>query len=149
MRSSLEDAFTFESIVLAPDAFEEAQRQLRQLEDALAGKFIDPEEFELAADQIRQGFEDAVRTSEQLQDLLLQYAEEVAAIDAERADALSRVSQEPLRVEDVRTSGGFAELVRLASGREDPAIEEARKQTQRLDKIAAEIAKLGGMVELI
>jgi len=149
VRADLEDAFTFESIVLAPDAFEEAQRQLRQLEDALAGKFIDPEEFELAADQIRQGFEDAVRTAEQLQDLQLQYAEEVAAIDAERADALSRVSQEPLRVEDVRTSGGFAELVRLASGREDPAIEEARKQTQRLDKIAAEIAKLGGTVELI
>jgi hypothetical protein len=149
VREELDDVFTFDNITLAPEAFGEAQRQLQQLEEALAGKFIEPEQFKAAADQIRKGFEDGLATASRINDLQLQYAEQAAEIDAERADALSRVSQEPLRVEDVRTSGGFAELMRLASGRDDPAIEEARKQTQQLNKIAAEIRKLGGAVEMI
>lgn len=149
VRAQFEDVFTFDNIVLAPEAFEEAQQQLAQLEEALAGKFIEPEQFEDAADAIRKGYEDALKQAQQLQDLQLQYAERVAEIDAERADALSRVAQEPLQIEDVRTSGGFAELVRLASGRDDPAIDEARKQTQELGKISREIQKLGGTVEMI
>jgi hypothetical protein len=149
VQQQLDQTFTFDNFTIAPNAFQQAQDQIAELEGLLEAGFIDADGFQFAADQVRQGFEDAVRSAEQLQDLQLQYAEEVAAIDAERADALSRVSQEPLRVEDVRTSGGFAELVRLASGREDPAIEEARKQTQELGKISREIQKLGGTVEMI
>jgi hypothetical protein len=43
----------------------------------------------------------------------------------------------------LRTSEGASELLRLASGREDPAIEEYRKQVKKLDEIKKEIAKIG------
>ena len=57
-----------------------------------------------------------------------------AEIAADRLDALSRRSNEALNVSDVR-SGGISEVLRIATGREDPAIEEYRKQLSELRKI--------------
>jgi hypothetical protein len=54
-----------------------------------------------------------------------------------------------LQIEDIRTSGGISEFLRLATGREDPAIDEARKQTRELQRLRDEIASLGGQVEII
>ena len=61
-------------------------------------------------------------------------AKRAAEIEADRLDALSRRSNEALNVSDVR-SGGISEVLRIATGREDPAIEEYRKQLSELRKI--------------
>ena len=110
---------------------------------------IDPDVYREATQTLIKGVKDAVQEAEKLQDAILKYSERAAEIDAERADALSRTSQEPLQIEDIRTSGGISEFLRLATGREDPAIDEARKQTRELQRLRDEIASLGGQVEII
>lgn len=148
-RKTLDEVFTFDNFQLAPDAFTAAQAQLRELTQQLQDNTIDPETYKLAADALRSGFEDAVKDAEKLGELQLKYAEAAAEIDKERLDKLATVSQEPLKIEDVRTSGGASEFLRLASGREDPAVEEYRKQLTKLDEIKKELAKVGGTVEMI
>lgn len=149
VRDQLDDTFSFINFQLAPEAFTAAQEQLAQLEADLDAKIIDPATFEQAADAIRSGFEDALRTAEKIRDLNEQYAQRAAEIDAERMDALSQVSQQTVQATDVRTSEGASEFLRLATGREDPAISEYRKQLAELQKIAREIGKLGGVVEIV
>jgi hypothetical protein len=149
VRDELDDTFSFVNFELAPEAFTAAQEQLAQLEADLEAKVIDPETFEQAADAIRSGFEDALKTAERIRDLNEQYAQRAAEIDAERIDALSQVSQQTVQATDVRTSEGASEFLRLATGREDPAIGEYRKQLSELQKIAREIGKLGGVVEIV
>ena len=149
VREKLDDTFSFVNFELAPEAFSAAQEQLAQLEADLDAKVIDPETFEQAADAIRSGFEDALQTAERIRDLNEQYAQRAAEIDAERIDALSQVSQQTVQATDVRTSEGASEFLRLATGREDPAIGEYRKQLSELQKIAREIGKLGGVVDIV
>jgi hypothetical protein len=149
VREQLDDTFSYVNFELAPEAFTAAQEQLAQLEADLEAKVIDPETFEQAADAIRSGFEDALRTAERIRDLNEQYAQRAAEIEAERLDALSQVSQQTVQATDVRTSEGAAEFLRLATGREDPAISEYRKQLSELQKIAREIGKLGGVVDIV
>ena len=149
VRDKLDDTFSAVSFELAPEAFTAAQEQLAQLEADLEAKVIDPETFEQAADAIRSGFEDALKTAEKIKDLNEQYAERAAEIDASRIDALSQVSQQTVQATDVRTSEGVSEFLRLATGREDPAISEYRKQLSELQKIAREIGKLGGVVDIV
>ena len=149
VREKLDDTFSFVNFELAPEAFSAAQEQLAQLEADLEAKVIDPQTFEQAADAIRSGFEDALKTAERIRDLNEQYAQRAADIEAERLDALSQVSQQTVQATDVRTSEGAAEFLRLATGREDPAISEYRKQLAELQKIAREIGKLGGVVDIV
>jgi len=61
---------------------------------------------------------------------------------------LEAAGNQPLRINDIR-SGGIEEVLRLASGREDPAVEEARRQTAELQRMREEIVKLGGTVEIL
>ncbi|NBW16972.1 MAG: hypothetical protein EBR82_54250 [Caulobacteraceae bacterium] len=68
--------------------------------------------------------------------------EQIDQIQAEKAAALSGKSNEALKANDLRSSEGIAQFLALANGREDPAIEENRKQTKKLDEIRKEIAKL-------
>jgi hypothetical protein len=149
VRDELDDTFSFVNFELAPEAFTAAQEQLAQLEADLEAKVIDPETFEQAADAIRSGFEDALKTAEKIRDLNEQYAERAAEIETDRLNALSQVSQQTVQATDVRTSEGASEFLRLATGREDPAISEYRKQLSELQKIAREIGKLGGVVEIV
>jgi len=67
---------------------------------------------------------------------------DVDEIVAERAAALGGKSNEALKAGDVRSSEGMAQFLALATGREDPAIAEYRKQTQKLDEIRAELRAL-------
>jgi hypothetical protein len=149
VRDKLDETFSFVNFELAPEAFTAAQEQLAQLEADLEAKVIDPQTFEQAADAIRAGFEDALQTAEKIRDLNEQYAERAAEIEASRLDALSQVSQQTVQATDVRTSEGASEFLRLATGREDPAISEYRKQLSELQKIAREIGKLGGVVDIV
>lgn len=68
-------------------------------------------------------------------------AKRAAEIEGERLDALSRQSNQALSVSDIR-SGGISEILRIATGREDPAVEEYRKQLGELRKIDAKLGEL-------
>ena len=61
---------------------------------------------------------------------------------SERKAALGGKSNEALKANDVRSGEGMAQFLALASGREDPAIAEYRKQTQKLDEIRGELKAL-------
>ena len=81
-------------------------------------------------------------------DLNEQYGEKAEEIERNRLDALGRANQKALEASDIR-SGGIGQVLALATGREDPAIAEARRQLDELQNITREIRKLGGTVELV
>jgi hypothetical protein len=83
-----------------------------------------------------------------LGDLNARYAEESAKIEEDRLDKLAEVNQKALEATDIR-SGGISQVLALATGREDPAVSEARAQRKELEKISRELAKLGGTVEIV
>jgi len=149
VRDQIDETFTFENFQIAPDAFTTAQEQLRQLEQDLRDKTIDPQTFETAADAIRSGFEDALDTSKKIADLNEKYAEQAAEIEKERLDNLNKLGPATVKANDIRTSEGATQFLQLATGQQDPAIEEYRKQLSKLDDIKREIAKIGGTVEIV
>jgi hypothetical protein len=67
---------------------------------------------------------------------------EIDKFTAERQAALGGKSNEALKANDLRSGEGMAQFLALASGREDPAIAEYRKQTQKLDEIRGELRAL-------
>jgi hypothetical protein len=83
-----------------------------------------------------------------LGDLNARYADESAKIEEDRLDKLAEVNQKALEATDIR-SGGISQVLALATGREDPAVSEARAQRKELEKISRELAKLGGTVEIV
>lgn len=151
IRSDLEESI--EGVLeFGPAGAEAAQAfaaKLADLENQLELKLIDPQQFEEAAKQARETFNDEAAQAKRLFESQEKYRERLAELDQERIDQLGRVSQEPLKIEDIRTSGGFSEFVRLANGREDPAIEQGRQQIAELKKMRDDIQKLGGTVEMI
>jgi len=68
--------------------------------------------------------------------------EDIDKVVAERQAALGGKSNEALKANDIRSGEGMAQFLALATGREDPAIAEYRKQTQKLDEIRAELRAL-------
>jgi hypothetical protein len=149
VRSQLDDTFTFDNFQVAPEAFSAAQEQLAQLEQDLLSDAIDPETFEQAADAIRSGFEDALATAQEIAQLNERYAEQAAEIERERLANLARTGPTTVQASDLRTSEGANQFLRMATGQQDPAIEEYRKQLSKLDEIRREIAKVGGTVEIV
>jgi hypothetical protein len=105
-----------------------------------------------ALEEARRLAEEQARLEEQrlkkIADLNEQYADKSEEIERNRLDALGRVNQQALEATDIR-SGGIGQVLALATGREDPAIAEARKQLDELQNISREIRKLGGTVELV
>ena len=69
-------------------------------------------------------------------------AGDIADIEGERAKELGQKSNEALQANDVRSSQGMSQFLALATGREDPAIAEYRKQTQKLEELKAELRAL-------
>ena len=86
--------------------------------------------------------DDAAKKAEPVQSKIEDKQKEAADIAAERAAALGGKSNEALKANDVRSGEGMAQFLALASGREDPAIAEYRKQTQKLDEIRGELRAL-------
>lgn len=60
----------------------------------------------------------------------------------EKAAALGGKSNEALKANDIRSSEGMAQFIALATGREDPAIEENRKTNAKLEEIRKELRAL-------
>jgi hypothetical protein len=68
--------------------------------------------------------------------------DDISKMERERAAALGGESNEALKANDVRSSEGMSQFLALASGREDPAIAEYRKQTAKLEEMKAELRAL-------
>jgi hypothetical protein len=81
------------------------------------------------------------KLDDKMLDLAVDYAKKSQEIEGDRLDALSRRSNQALSVGDIR-SGGISEVLRIATGREDPAIDEYRKQLAELRKIEAKLDEL-------
>lgn len=67
---------------------------------------------------------------------------EIDAINADKAAALGGKSNEALKANDIRSSEGMAQFLALATGREDPAVEENRKTNAKLEEIRKELRAL-------
>lgn len=67
---------------------------------------------------------------------------DILSIEAGKAAALGGKSNEALKANDVRSSEGMAQFIALATGRQDPAIEENRKTNAKLEEIRKELAAL-------
>jgi hypothetical protein len=123
----------------------EFQRGLEKAKAQLEGELIDPKGFDAAIQKQQQLFNDRIQRLEEIRNLELQILEERASVEEDRLAALRRTAQQPLQVADIRTQEGASELVRLATGREDPAIEEYRKQLDQLRKLEAKLDRLGAV----
>lgn len=130
-------------------AIEEFQSVIEDLELDLQLELITEEEFRKASERARKVFDEQVKQAEEVAKLRERLAETQADIDRERLESLQERRQEPLNVADVRSQEGAANLIALATGREDPAVAEYRKQLSKLDEIKREISKVGGTVEMV
>lgn len=81
------------------------------------------------------------RRQQEIASLNERYAERAADIERDRLESLSQASNEALQGNDLRTSAGISQFLALATGREDPAVTEYRKQLKELQDIKREIAK--------
>lgn len=119
----------------AADAAAAADKAAR---DAKAAK--DKADKEAAAAFKRR--EDAARKAAAIAEKMASRQEDIDKIQAEKAAALGGKSNESLKANDVRSSEGMAQFIALATGREDPAIEENRKTNRKLEEIRAELRAL-------
>lgn len=106
-------------------------------------------EQERAAKEAERAQEEAAKEAErrakEAADIDEKIADKQADIDkvtADRAAALGEKSNEALKANDIRSSEGMSQFLALVSGREDPAIAEYRKQTQKLEELKAEVRAL-------
>jgi len=68
--------------------------------------------------------------------------------EMKNAEDLAAVNQKALEASDIR-SGGIAGVIAMATGREDPAVVEARKQLKELQALRASVDGLGNVVEIV
>lgn len=152
-------------------AEEKHAEEMKRIDELRARNAIDEETYQRAKAQAderlqqsqeranadaQRAQEKAAREAEQAQQKEKQRMEKVAAVDekmagkqeeidkinAEKAASLDGKSNEALRANDIRSSEGMAQFLALATGREDPAIEENRKTNQKLDEIRKELVAL-------
>lgn len=62
--------------------------------------------------------------------------------ERDRLRGLSARLNEPLKISDIRTDAGISQFISLAMGREDPAVEEARRQTKELEAMNRKLDEL-------
>jgi len=127
----LEDVAAIEAAVAFNEKAWEAG--LNEFERKFFG--LDKPDVAAAVNPAIQRIADAIEASEK------QRSDRASEIESSRLDNLARASTQALQVNDLR-SGGLSEVLRIASGREDPAIEEYRKQLAELRKIEQRIGDL-------
>jgi len=126
-------------------AAHEYETGLTALNQQLDDERINEETYAREAEKLKQKFNDqadALEKAQAVDEKIAAKQGDVDAIVAERQAALGGKSNEALKANDVRSSEGMAQFLALATGREDPAIAEYRKQTQKLDEIRGELRAL-------
>jgi hypothetical protein len=136
-----------ERLKLAQAATAEAKAQDRQRQlDALGidEKLLKP--ATTLADQfkaIRKALDLGRISREEARNGLRNLAAEGIQIRKEIAAELSRPANRALQVNDIRSQEGISQVMALATGREDPAIEQRRQQLQKLDEINRNLRAIG------
>lgn len=126
----------------ARQAQKEADRAAKQAErERAAAAAVAAKAAEEARKAEEKRLEAIRKADEEIAKVEEERAKRAAEIEGERLDALSRQSNQALSVSDIR-SGGISEILRIATGREDPAVEEYRKQLGELRKIDAKLGEL-------
>lgn len=92
---------------------------------------------------IRQAFDKGLIKPGEAAQALRTLAAEGINIRQEIAAELRKPSQQALTIQDVRTNEGMAAVMQLATGRQDPAIEQRREQLKKLDEIKRAIVDTG------
>lgn len=123
------------------DAAAHYQSGLMDLNEQLRSGMINQETFNRKAKEMGDRF---AAQKAHLKDVaeLEQKAADAEKFRVDNIEALGRKSGNALQANDVRSSEGIAQVIALTLGREDPAIAEARKQTQKLNEIKLELALL-------
>lgn len=131
----------------AATATEEAKRQARERDLAtlgIEGGLLKP--VQTVTDQftkVRQAFDRGLINGGEAANALKNLSAEGISIRANIADALSRPAQQALNVNDIRTAEGASQFLALATGREDPALEQQRQQLRKLDEIKQALIAIG------
>lgn len=86
--------------------------------------------------------DDAAKKAADIDEKMVDKQDQIAEIEAGKAAALNGKSNEALKANDIRSSEGMAQFIALATGREDPAIEENRKTNMKLEEIRKELRAL-------
>lgn len=91
------------------------------------------------AEEAQKRRDEAAKKAADLDGKMADKQAQIDEIASGRARSLEGRSNEALKANDIRSSEGMAQFIALATGREDPAIEEYRKQTRKLDELKAEL----------
>jgi len=124
------------------DGIRSSQNTLRQQLQSGAGGIGDF--FSGVFDNLQASTVEAKRTNEELTSLYAARNE----LEKTRLENVARLNNQALEVADIR-AGGIGQFLALATGREDPGLAEARKQSQELQEINRNIQLLGGTVEIM
>jgi hypothetical protein len=127
----------------AAKAAREAARKAKEVEAKAAREAAAADaKAKKDAEAAKKRQDEAAKKAEAIQSKIDDKQKDVSDITAERSAALGGKSNEALKANDVRSSEGMSQFLALATGREDPAIAEYRKQTQKLDEIRGELRAL-------
>jgi hypothetical protein len=91
------------------------------------------------AEDAKKRQEEAAKKASAIDEKMAAKQEDIDKIEADKARALGGKSNEALKANDIRSSEGMAQFIALATGREDPAIEENRKTNAKLEEIRKEL----------
>lgn len=91
------------------------------------------------AEEAQKRRDEAAKKAADLDGKMADKQAQIDEIASGRARSLEGRNNEALKANDIRSSEGMAQFIALATGREDPAIEEYRKQTRKLDELKAEL----------
>lgn len=118
-------------------------RKAREAERKAAREAAAAEEkAQREADAAKKIQDDAAKKVAAIDEKIASKRQDVVDIQANNATALSGKSNQALKASDIRSSEGMAQFIALATGRDDPAIEESRKTNQKLEEIRAELRAL-------
>jgi hypothetical protein len=136
-----------ERLRLAGEATKQAKAQDRERQLQALG--VDANILKPAtsiADQfksVREAFNKRLIDGGEARNALRNLAAEGISIRKEIAAELARPSANALQVSDVRTQEGASQLLAMATGRQDPALEQRRAQLAKLEEIRKAIAATG------
>jgi hypothetical protein len=136
-----------ERLRLAGEATKQARAQDRERQLQALG--VDANILKPAtsiADQfksVREAFNKRLIDGGEARNALRNLAAEGISIRKEIAAELARPSANALQVSDIRTQEGASQLLAMATGRQDPALEQRRAQLAKLEEIRKAIAATG------
>jgi hypothetical protein len=118
----------------------EAARKAREAEAKAAREAAAAEaKARKEAEDAKKRQEEAAKKASAIDEKMAAKQEDIDKIEADKARALGGTSNEALKANDIRSSEGMAQFIALATGREDPAIEENRKTNMKLEEIRKEL----------